>query len=325
MTSKIVEGLRIENVSCNLCGNSETFLLYKSKDRLHGRRGTFNVVKCKTCGLVYINPRPTKDEIKYYYPNEYCAYKGALSKHSSNTYIDNQENKSRYEKIIRFKKGGRIIDIGCGDGCFLRYMKKNNWEVFGVEISELASNYARKEVGLNIFTGELLDAKFPNEHFDVVTLWAVIEHLHNPLGILTEINRILRRDGLLIFNTQNIESAEAKIFKNKWYHLDTPRHLYDFSPDTLKQMLTKTSFNILEMNVHSKPNMSGIPGSIRYLMYEFARKIGAPQLGKGCAILLSGIVSTLLKPICYLINKSGRGEVIEVYAIKREEIKKGKS
>lgn len=229
----------MEYVKCNLCNSKDYGQLFSAGDTNLTKQGMFNVVRCRDCSLVYINPRPIKESMAQFYPDNYY-------KLESSYLLEDKQNKKKMIRncrdIERLKKKGKILDIGCGRGDFLIYMQSRGWETYGIEISEVVWRYAREVQGLNVFYGELLQANFPANYFDAVRLWHVLEHVRNPKEILQEANRILKREGLLIISVPNIGSLEAKIFKEKWYALDLPRHLYHFSIKTLKDILEKTKF-----------------------------------------------------------------------------------
>ena len=155
----------------------------------------------------------------------------------------------RLRKIEKYKNGGRLLDIGCAAGFFLEVAEEKGWDVFGVELSEYASNYAR-ERGLNIFTGDVTATKFPDEYFDVITLWAVISNLQNPYNNLIEAYRILKKKGLIVIQTGNIDSIFAKLQGINWGILTPGGHLYYFSPKTLRKMLELTGFEIVKISTH---------------------------------------------------------------------------
>ena len=232
----------MEYVKCDLCGADDTSLLFTARDIDLSGKDLFNVVRCKKCGLVYLNPRPTKQELGKFYPEEYF-----LGHADTEGGIDKYQYQ-KMKKIKKFKSKGKILDVGCGTGYFLTVAKENGWETRGVEVSKIAASYARKKFSIDVFAGELLEAGYPDEYFDVVTLWHVLAHLPNPSETLAEVNRVLKKDGLLILTVPNIRGFQAKIFKEFWFHLDVPRHLYFFDMDTLEQILRKNGFTILRTN-----------------------------------------------------------------------------
>lgn len=243
----------MEEVECNLCGSDQWRTLRTVPLQRFGPPGSFNLVQCQGCGLLYLNPRPSPEEMKDYYPQAYREYRASIGKSVHRRY---QEEKLR--KVQAHSRGGRLLDVGCADGSFLQMAQQAGWEVRGVELAEDSAVYAREALGLDVFKGELSEAGFPAEHFDVVTFWHVLEHLHNPLRELLEAHRILKPDGLLIVEVPNIASWQARLFKTNWRALDTPRHLYHFSPDTLKAMLAEAGFACFKIGYWAQGhNMGG--------------------------------------------------------------------
>jgi SAM-dependent methyltransferase len=147
-----------------------------------------------------------------------------------------------YYRTIPFSDKGRVLDIGCGNGSYLAWLKALGWEVRGVEPDEASAKFAAEEYGVDIFCGDLLDAHYPASSFDCITMWHSLEHSHYPLETLKEIYRILKPQGCLVISVPNVHSMEAKLLKGNSFLFDVPRHLYDFSPRTLDEMLSKTGF-----------------------------------------------------------------------------------
>ena len=235
----------MEEVNCALCGAYEADLLCVGKDRLHGIDGVFQLVRCRHCGLVYLSPRPTREEMGRYYPNEYRAYKGVNGPGLLARLVHRWGVEKKCQAITNLRERGEILDVGCATGQFLKAMKEKGWAVQGVEVNENAVMYARERLGLDVSAGELEEAGFPDKHFDVVTMWHVLEHLHDPVGTLMEVRRVLKDEGLLIVSVPNIKSIEACIFGEFWAGLDIPRHLYVFSPETLGGILRRAGFKVI--------------------------------------------------------------------------------
>ena len=221
----------LEYVRCNLCQSDDFKKLYVIN--------AFDIVKCRKCGLVYTNPQPGLEDIKRFYKEK-------------DAHIDPAEERDifiqRFKRIIktieRFKgKGkGKLLDIGCSYGYFLKLAEEYGWEGYGVEISDYVSRYCREELNLNIFTGGLSEAHYPDQHFDVITMFHTLEHVQDPRGWLREINRILKRDGLMVVAVPNIGSLKAMLAKKDWELFKAPEHLYHFSRQTLILLLVKTGF-----------------------------------------------------------------------------------
>ena len=241
----------METVNCDLCGADDTELVFEEKDLLHRIDGTFYLVRCRQCGLMYLNPRPTIEEIARYYPGDYQPYTTINEDDSVIVRLDHRYGASkRYRAVVARAdvKEGRVLDIGCSTGEFLDAMRRRgHWEPYGVELNDEVANYARTHLGLNVFPGTLTEAHYPDAFFDVVTLWNVFEHLHQPRATLIEIARITRPEGLLVMSLPNPDCIEAKVFGPYWAGLDAPRHLYIYSRHTLEQVLTLTGFEMEEV------------------------------------------------------------------------------
>jgi SAM-dependent methyltransferase len=164
----------------------------------------------------------------------------------------------RLDLIERHKRSGRILDIGCATGGFLNLARKRGWEAFGVEFSDYAADFAIKKYDLNVFKGSLEEAQFKDDDFDVISASDIIEHLNDPVDFLQEIHRILTNDGLLYLAFPNAGSFYYKFFGliaryNYRNYFLLPYHLYHFSPSTIKPLLNKTGFGIVQLKFsHSR-------------------------------------------------------------------------
>src|SRR6185436_4447479 len=148
---------------------------------------------------------------------------------------------------------GRILDVGCGSGFFLRALDASQWERVGVEISDGAAEAARRAIGGDrIFTGTLSQAAWPDSEFDVITLWSALEHTNQPRATLAEARRILKPGGSLIVQLPNAGSYQLRLFSGAWFALDVPRHRYHFTPETLESLLSATGFSSYRMTLFSK-------------------------------------------------------------------------
>ncbi|HEX6977516.1 MAG TPA: class I SAM-dependent methyltransferase [Patescibacteria group bacterium] len=225
-----------EKPSCNFC-QSKDYKVFLDSVTSWEHKEKFRLVRCSNCGLVYVNPRPTKKYIGQFYPTE--------------TYWNNKADPQKaygylYELIFNGKKK-KILDIGAGNGLFLSEFKKRGWESTGVEFSEHAVKEA-KNFGLKLKRGDFLDFKFPKNYFDVVTLNNVLEHLYKPKETLEEISKVLKNNGALIVAVPNLSGVGFRLFGKFWYGIDAPRHLYQFNLDTLENMLSMCGFEVRKVN-----------------------------------------------------------------------------
>ncbi|OGS22755.1 MAG: hypothetical protein A2252_10540 [Elusimicrobia bacterium RIFOXYA2_FULL_39_19] len=232
------------DIKCNLCGNS-SFEMFE-------RGNTLNVLKCRTCGLVFLNPIPDTSILKDNYTGAY--YK---------PWIDNLQTSrlklfsNRWNRIGRHVNKGKILDVGCGLGEFLEYAKKNGAYPTGTELSSYAANYVKEKHGIDVINGTLESAKFPADNFDFISIWHVLEHVPDPTSTLKEMHRILKPAGKAVIAVPNLNNILYRlvyfIFKRKIPRLFTEKerefHVYFYTHATLRKMLTKAGFRIIEERI----------------------------------------------------------------------------
>ncbi len=246
----------MEYVNCNVCGLDQPQLLFKKKDKFGMTRDEYRVVECRGCGLLYVNPRPAEEEIGKFYPESY-SWKETLKADSFFTkWIRGLENRYRYHLLrdevskvtrLRMKSSGKILDIGCGTGDRLDAFRSMGYDVYGVEPSDSAL-YAKEHLKLNVIQGDLFSAHFESDFFNVISLFHVLEHTHDPTRVCEEIYRILREGGLLVIQVPNKGCLQHRIFKERWAAFDVPRDLYYFGIKTLRSLLERVGFKIVKID-----------------------------------------------------------------------------
>lgn len=217
--------------------------------------GTFGIWNCLACSSTYLSPRPTVEHLGLYYPeDEYLPMGDAAG--SSQGWTTSIKNRLRLLLSLPYSVlfgrpeatmapfgGSRLLEIGFGHGIYLKDMHRLGWDVYGCDISRSKVERLKQELGDDhVFLGVLADIPLPPESFDLIALWHVIEHLHDPGTMLDRIRKLLRPGGLVIIGTPNVQSLEARLLGRWWSGFDVPRHLVVFSQKGLVQLLEDRGF-----------------------------------------------------------------------------------
>lgn len=305
---------------CIICGKSQWEKLYESRDRLYNIKGTFLTARCSACGFVRTKPQLKGAELKKYYPpTRYYSY--AINQKPGffarlRSYLISHRNRrtllsGMLEVFIRVPAmpslaTGKILDIGCGSGETLGLLKSIGWDVYGTDIDAGAIKAARERGLQNVSLGGYIDLrKFPDNHFDAIRLYHVIEHLDDPMSCLKLTYKKLKPGGEIIIGTPNVNSLIARIFGRYWYNLDCPRHLYLFSPSTLTTLVSRSGYQSSTIRFCSA---AGFVGSIQYVLEDI--------LSKDIDLVNRPWLVLLFYPLDWILDKIGVGDVFEVSAIK---------
>ncbi|WP_322793426.1 class I SAM-dependent methyltransferase [Bellilinea sp.] len=320
--SKLTEKINLEYTNCNFCNCNEYVSVNQIPDLLLGNLSNkFSFVKCVNCGLIYQNPRVTQQDILKFYPDSYESYQ-PINLNSSWLMgkILRYGLQKRKGFVLKYRNSGKLLDIGCATGDFLdevsHYGKNTQWDLYGVEISKYAAELASRKKYLNIFNTTLEDCGFPDHFFDVITLWDVLEHLYDPAGSLSEINRILKPGGLLILRVPNFNSLDRIIFQSEWAGWDAPRHLYVFSKKSITAFLERTGFSILNFNTNIGSYTTFLL-SLRFFLTQ-KQKLDLNHPSKMISFLYSPLARIISAPLFYLVSKAGLGSLMVVTTVKEK-------
>lgn len=235
-----------DQVTCPACGASDNTGLYKAKDHLVSGRD-FMIRRCNACGMGWTTDPPSESDAgKYYVSEDYISHTDR--KQTTADYLYHLARsfmlgrKKRLVTSFTGKRTGVVIDIGSGTGYFPAYMKKKGWKATGIEISEAARKYSAEKFGLEVIAPANVKA-LPSGTADCITLWHVLEHLYNPAEWIEEIFRILKHEGICIIALPNFSSADSEWFGNRWAALDVPRHLWHFTPGSLRLFAERNGFS----------------------------------------------------------------------------------
>jgi 2-polyprenyl-3-methyl-5-hydroxy-6-metoxy-1,4-benzoquinol methylase len=240
-------------VNCPLCEkNDASHYTYGYDHEYQTSNERYSIVQCNRCGLKYLNPRPDVSELSRIYPDDYYSFADTL-KERSLIY------KLRQKKWFRRLHYGlkhfqhrtdtlRVLDVGCGTGLSLDFFKEAhpNIETHGVDMSPDAAKQAGAG-GHKVLCGLFEELALPQNYYDIVYASHIIEHVADPVGFAQKAHSVLRPGGVFFLETMNIDSVDARLFKEvHWGGYHVPRHWHFFNRDTLVALSEKTGFNFLE-------------------------------------------------------------------------------
>ena len=251
-----------EPVVCTICGSKNFTVVYPGKFpknlsedflqqvyRSSSDQALFEqVVRCRRCDLVYLNPRLKPGLIIDSYAegeDESFIAQDPMRVRTFSKAISRLVK----ELKLRVTRKTKLLDIGCAGGAFVEAAKEAGFGAIGIEPNKWLSNYARTKRGLDVRAGTLSDHHFPDKTFDIITLWDVIEHVPDPTKELEGIYRILKKGGHLVINYPDHVSLPAKILGRKWpFWLSV--HLTYYTPVTIRKQLEKMGFEVLRIRPH---------------------------------------------------------------------------
>lgn len=237
----------VHHNTCSLCLSSRIVSHLQTTDHFLSRE-SFELFRCPDCGFIFTQDHPDEKNIgKYYESENYISHNESAKGFSSWLYrfSRNLMVKKKKEIVSRFTRlnGGRILDIGSGNGFFLSVIKDSGWIAEGIEINDKARNYSASRFGLKIIPPDQISS-VPSASYDCITMWHALEHFEDPIGLASEIKRILKPGGSFIVALPNCSSFDGMYYKNFWAAYDVPRHLWHFTPPTFKMFAEKTGFQI---------------------------------------------------------------------------------
>ena len=264
--------------TCILCGSSsgDTVLeVPPSPNSPHA----FHLIRC-SCGLVRTQPQLTSSELESHYREGYWS----RPKRTDLSAI-RRDQRHKIAFLERFRQSGRLLDVGCGFGTFLRALDQSRWDRFGLEAMPIAHCEASLHLGnTRIFFGQLANAPFSPSYFDVLTFWDVLEHVSDPVSTLQTAFRLLRPGGHVLLSLPNIDSYQFRRFRQDWFALQLPFHLYHFTETTLRRLFSYAGFQVITaercagiINYHSLKHSlltrmtrlhGNTPGRLRYYLLK---------------------------------------------------------
>lgn len=278
-----------KHIACNLCGSDDAVVYAMrlgkySQSVLHRRR-----VRCRKCGLIYSDPQATEETLKQYYK---MVYNDKLADIIPNMKELETQYRSFWANLSERSKPGRFLDVGCNTGHLLSVGYEFGWEVYGVDYSPIAIRYGQEKLGLkNLKIADLFSAHYPDDFFDYVHLWHVLEHVADPSALLKEIHRILKPGKELLVGVPGVTDPiyYTLRFKNKLGCRPSPfssdsAHTFEFTSSSLKMILEKTGFDVQHLKVYYNPLNSLLPeggwrGKILIMFFWYIAKMFPNRFG----------------------------------------------
>ena len=254
-------------VDCPLCGSNRSKKLFDVKDwTLHCDDRVFSLRRCSECGCGYLSPRPPENEMSLYYPPRfYWSYEGVSREIDWPAIVQNRSRQLKSKAAwLKDLPPGRLLDIGAMKGEFLWFMQQKGWVVEGVELDNNVPNPAK----MPIHYGDFLKMDFSQNYYDVITFWAVLEHVYHPVPFIEYASRLLKPGGRLVVLVTNLNSVQARFYRAD----DYPRHLTVFTASSAKAMCKKNGLRIERISTDQNIFGGALNGG---LLYAFKHACGS--------------------------------------------------
>lgn len=306
--------------------------LFPAADYMTGDQ--FVVAQCAGCGFMVTLPVLVPDEMGRYYPRTYygspkgARFTGVVEWLQDALY---GWRAGRVEALAANR--GRVLDIGCGRGLLLKQFRARAWDVQGTELTDTAATFAREVLGIPVQVGTMERLEFPDATFDAVVMWHVLEHVSDPRPALVEAARVLRPGGVLMVAVPNAGGLEARICRDKWFHLDVPRHQSHLTWSTLRDALHGAGLSERSASglapeydafsfTQSVMNRVGMRHNLLYNLMrvrdaKVLRADGAGPVMRLLAFALAVPLVILSLPITGLLGLARNGGTMTIWAVKR--------
>ena len=283
-----------------------------SKARKIGTKNELEIVSCMQCRSIYCPYSPWYDSEMYY--GDYYTHHGIdepplVAKRLTEITAD----------FSRYRQTNRLLDVGCGAGSLLQAARDNGWDAQGIDVSVSAVSHSRN-LGFEVFHGELNEAQLAKAQFDVITAVEILEHLFDPATVVNEIHRLLRPGGLFWLTTPNCRSLSARVMGLGWRVVSPPEHLQLFSIEGLRMLLLRTGFTEVQLKTSG-----GNPIELCRALKKRERDIQTPQENFDSvarnyrlneAMTKSNTRRALKNAVNGLLNLSRLGDSLKAFAIR---------
>ena len=298
-------------MTCDLCGASGGVTVLEGGDRRFGLPGRFAVVRCTSCGLARTEPQPD-DPGAYYPPSQYYSYAAPAVSQLTREAVAGVYGRRRgavarlaATRISALPPGppGDLLDVGCGSGAMLLALEGAGWRGHGIELDEGAVRAAHTAGLERVRAGDLLDAGYEAASFDAVRFAHSLEHMRSPRAQLAEARRVLRAGGRLVVAVPNFGALLRRVFGERWFFLDLPRHLWHFDRRTLPRLVRETGFDVVR--VRNVTASSAILGTLDYLR------------GRRETLTTNAAAWYGVQPLAALLDALRLGDELELTAVAR--------
>jgi SAM-dependent methyltransferase len=287
-------------MECPVCEYPRSRVRYQLKDRFFGTvEESFPLFECTGCGLLFQEPEAVEGRLAEFYPEGYWWNEsGPLAPLEAKyrEFVLKRDQVGFVSSVLAEPKDSRLLDIGCGSGAFVKVARQAGIDAFGLDSSQEAVD-AGVDSGIEqLMCGTEQDLRDAGDQYDVVTMFHTLEHVVGPFQYLKKVRDLLKRPGSLIVQVPNRESCQARVFGPRWYGLDCPRHVCNYTRHSLLYLLGRCGFRIRKTRHFSlRDNAASIASSTFPGLDPMGAKVrNLREAGK------HGTVSSIVKEIAYL-------------------------
>jgi SAM-dependent methyltransferase len=284
---------------CLLCGCDRAIILFHASDRLyHTTDRWFTVVRCAACGLLRLEPQPSAEELRAYYPPAYWFTPPKGARRAAAGRLEEAYRRLVLRDHVRFVEQALrraapsrcavpLLDVGCGGGLFLRLMRERGIRGIGLDFSKDAARTAWREQGAPALCGTLNELPLRAGSFACITMFHVLEHLPDPRVFLNAAHALLTDEGRLVVQVPNAGSWQSRLLGRAWNGMDVPRHLFDFRAQHLEKLLASCGFETVRRKFFSlRDNPAGLASSVAPSLDPMARRVRARKEGPRARLAL---------------------------------------
>ena len=301
-------------VPCDLCRSSDSSTILSAPINASELQSPapdaaidYHIQRCNSCGLVYLNPRPDDEEMRSFYTGHLS---GSIEEYRDSFLKTSAYNLYYYlTRRIPRATHGKILDVGCGIGMYVRYLIRSGWDAVGIEPEKRMYEIAKNSLHLPVYNTILEEFACPDETFDVITMYQTLEHVPSPLSVLKAARRLLKKNGLLIIgNVPNFNSMDQKLFGRYNTALGIPYHTYHFTEKTLKRCCEQADFN------HTGTEFElFVPTQLSYNLLNYLELKSHAAMGMTLKLFTCASLAPLLLPLYALFKLTGTTFTFKMY------------